>query len=166
MQTDAQGEYYTDINLELNKRLSRNWWLNAMLMYQTVNLTVIEGEGGLMRAGIAVLEARVRVNPNISMRGELQYLYSPHFEGQYLFALYELSLYHCLMISGEYMYNIGHAPEASNDHFYTASATYTHDAHRLQLGYTKTKDGFNCSGGICRYMPRHQGLALSYTFNW
>lgn len=166
MNTDARGEYYTDINLELNKRLSSNWWLNAMLMYQTVNLTVIEGEGGLMRAGIAVVEARVRVNPNISMRGELQYLYSPHFEGQYLFALYELSLYHCLMISGEYMYNIGHAPEASNDHFYTASATYIHDAHRLQLGYTKTKDGFNCSGGICRYMPRHQGLTLSYTFNW
>ena len=164
--TAAEGEYYTDINLELNKRLSKNWWLNAMLMYQTVNLTVVEGEGGLMRAGIAVVEARVRVNDNISMRGELQYLYTPHHEGQYLFALYELSLYRCLMLSGEYMYNIGHAPSASKDHFFTAAATYTNGAHRLQLGYTKTKEGFNCTGGVCRYVPRQQGLCVSYSFTW
>ena len=164
--TAAEGEYYTDINLELNKRLSKNWWLNAMLMYQTVNHTVVEGKGGLMRAGIAVVEARVRVNDNISMRAELQYLYTPHYEGQYLFALYELSLYRCLMLSGEYMYNIGHAPSASKDHFFTAAATYTNGAHRLQLGYTKTKDGFNCTGGVCRYVPRQQGLCVSYLFTW
>ncbi|MBQ7258980.1 MAG: hypothetical protein IJS57_03435 [Paludibacteraceae bacterium] len=164
--TAAEGEYYTDINLELNKRLSKNWWFNAMLMYQTVNHTVVEGKGGLMRAGIAVVEARVRVNDNISMRGELQYLYTPHNEGQYLFALYELSLYRCLMLSGEYMYNIGHAPSASKDHFFTAAATYTNGAHRLQLGYTKTKEGFNCTGGVCRYVPRQQGLCVSYSFTW
>ena len=137
-----------------------------MLMYQTVNHTVVEGKGGLMRAGIAVVEARVRVNDNISMRAELQYLYTPHYEGQYLFALYELSLYRCLMLSGEYMYNIGHAPSASKDHFFTAAATYTNGAHRLQLGYTKTKDGFNCTGGVCRYVPRQQGLCVSYLFTW
>ena len=164
--TAEEGEYYTDINLELNKRLSKNWWFNAMLMYQTVNHTVVEGKGGLMRAGIAVVEARVRVNDNISMRGELQYLYTPHHEGQYLFALYELSLYRCLMLSGEYMYNIGHAPSASNDHFFTAAATYTNGAHRLQLGYTKTKEGFNCTGGVCRYVPLQQGLCVSYSFTW
>lgn len=164
--TATEGENYTDINLELNKRLSKNWWLNAMLMYQTVNHTVIRGEGGIKRAGIAVLESRVRVNDNISMRAELQYLYTPHWEGQYIFALYELSLYHCLMLSGQYMYNIGHAPEASYDHFYTFSATYTNGAHRLQLGYTKTKDGFNCAGGVCRYVPKQQGITLNYSFNW
>ena len=164
--TAEEGEYYTDINLELNKRLSKNWWFNAMLMYQTVNHTVVEGKGGLMRAGIAVVEARVRVNDNISMRGELQYLYTPHHEGQYLFALYELSLYRCLMLSGEYMYNIGHAPSASKDHFFTAAATYTNGAHRLQLGYTKTKEGFNCTGGVCRYVPLQQGLCVSYSFTW
>ena len=24
-----EGEYYTDVNLELNKRISKRWWLNA-----------------------------------------------------------------------------------------------------------------------------------------
>lgn len=162
----TNGEYYTDINIELDKRLTSNWWLNAMLMYQMVNLSVIEGEGGLMRSGIAVLESRVKANKHISVRSELQYLYTPHFEGQWIFALCEISLWQHVMISGEYMYNIGYAPMATNKHYYTFAAAYTHGAHRVQLGYTKTKEGFNCSGGVCRFVPQQEGMIVSYTFNW
>lgn len=161
-----EGEYYTDIHLELNKRISKRWWLNAMLMYQAANVNVLEGEGGFMRAGIAVLEPRFHLNNNVTMRAELQYLYTPDFEGQYIFALYELSLFQCFALSGEWMYNIGHGPFANNDHYYSFSATYTNGAHRLQLGYTKTKEGFNCAGGVCRYVPKQQGITLNYSFNW
>ncbi|MBQ7632044.1 MAG: hypothetical protein IJS82_04725 [Paludibacteraceae bacterium] len=164
--TTSDGEYYTDVNLELNKRLTKRWWLNAMLMYQTYNRTIIEGEGGLVRSGIAVVETRFRVTNNVSMRGELQYLYSPHYQGQWLFALYEVSLYNCVTLSGQYMYNIGLAPDATNEHFYTFTATYTHGAHRLMGGYTKTREGFNCSGGVCRYVPKQQGVTLTYQFTW
>jgi hypothetical protein len=162
----AAGEYYTDVHLMLEKRLSERWWLNAMLMYQASNLDVIEGEGGMVRCGIGVLDARFHVNDHVAMRGELQYLYTPHFEGQWIFALYELELYQSLTLSGEWLYNIGHAPDAVNEHFYTAQATYTHGAHRLSLGYTKTREGMHCSGGICRYVPRQQGLTLNYDFNF
>ena len=164
--TRPEGEYYTDVNIELNKRLSKKWWLNAMLMYQTCNQTVVEGEGGLIRSGIAVVDARVHVNNNVSMHGEVQYLYSPHFEGQWVMALYELSLYHHVTLSGEWQYNIGGGPAANNEHFYTATVTYTHNAHRLMAGYTKTQEGFNCSGGVCRYIPRQEGVCLSYNFTW
>lgn len=161
-----EGEYYTDINIQLNKHISKNWWLNAMLMYQAANLTVLEGKGGITRAGIAVVDARVRINDKVSMRGELQYLYSPHGEGQWFFALYELSLWQSLTLSGQWMYNIGHAPDATHEHFYTFAATYTHDAHRVSAGYTKTKDGYNCTGGICRYVPKQEGICVSYAFTW
>ena len=164
--TGSEGEYYTDVNLELNKRISKRWWLNAMLMYQTYNRSIVEGHGGLVRSGIAVVDARVRVNNKVAMRGEVQYLYSPHYQGQWLFALYELSLYNCVTISGEWMYNIGHAPEATNEHYYTGLVTYTNGAHRLTAGYTKTREGFNCSGGVCRYVPRQEGVSLSYHFTW
>ena len=107
-----------------------------------------------------------QVNSNVSMRGELQYLYTPHFDGQWLFALYELTLYRCLTLSADWLYNIGHAPEATNEHFYSFSATYTNGAHRLSLGYTKTREGFHCAGGVCRFIPRQQGLTLSYNFSW
>ena len=165
MQTSKEGEYYTDVHVELNKRLSKNWWLNAMLMYQTYNRS-IEGEYGLVRSGIAVLDARVQINNNVSMRGELQYLYTPHYTGQWVFALYELSLYHHWTLSGQWMYNIGGTSEATNEHFYTAGLTFNYNAHRAMLGYTKTRDGYNCSGGVCRYVPKMEGVCVSYSFTW
>lgn len=160
------GEAYTDVNIELNKHVTKNWWLNAMLMYQAYNQLIVEGHGGLNRNGIAVLDTRVRVHDNVSMRGELQYLYSPHHEGQWIFALYELTLYHHWTLSGQWMYNIGHAHDATNKHYYTAGLTFTYGAHRANLGYTKTREGFNCSGGICRYVPQMEGICVSYSFTW
>ncbi len=164
--TKTDGEYYTDINVELNKHITKNWWLNAMVMYQTYNRHIVEGKGGLVRSSIIVVDSRVRINKNVSMRGELQYLYSPHYQGQWIFALYELSLYQCVTLSGQYMYNIGFAPEAMNEHFYTAMVTYTKGAHQLTAGYTKTREGFNCSGGVCRYVPKQEGVSMSYHFTW
>jgi hypothetical protein len=46
------------------------------------------------------------------------------------------------------------------------AATYTHGAHRVMAGYTKTREGFNCSGGVCRYVPKQEGVTLTYNFTW
>jgi hypothetical protein len=137
-----------------------------MLMYQAYNQQAVEGHGGMIRSGIAVVDARVQMTPDVSLRGELQYLYSPHHEGQWCFALCELNLFHHWTLSGQWMYNIGFAPDATNEHYYTAGLTFTYGAHRANIGYTKTREGFNCSGGICRYIPRMEGIVLSYAFTW
>ena len=158
--------YYTDINLELNKKLTKDWYIGAMAMYQTYNKQAIEGHGDLIHAGIGVIEAKYAVNKKVQMRAELQYLYTKQDEGQWVAALYELSLWRQLVLSGQWMYNIGYAHKATNEHYYTFAATYTHGAHRVMAGYTKTREGFNCSGGICRYVPKQEGISLTYNFTW
>lgn len=158
--------YYTDINLELNKKLTKEWYIGAMLMYQTYNKNVVEGHGDLVRAGIGVVEAKYAMNKNIQMRGELQYMFTKQDEGQWIAALYELSLWRKWVVSGQWMYNIGGAHESTNEHYYTIGGTYTHGAHRVMASYTKTREGFNCSGGVCRYVPKQEGVALSYSFTW
>ena len=157
--------YYTDVNLELNKKINKEWYIGAMAMYQTYNKRII-GKNGIVRSGIGVVEAKYAMNKKVQMRAELQYLYSKQYEGQWVAALYELSLWRQLVLSGQWMYNIGHAPDATNGHYYTVAATYTHGAHRLMAGYTKTRAGFNCSGGVCRYVPEQQGVTLTYNFTW
>ena len=157
--------YYTDVNLELNKKINKQWYIGAMAMYQTYNKRII-GKSGIARSGIGVVEAKYAMNKKVQMRAELQYLYSRQYEGQWIAALYELSLWRQLVLSGQWMYNIGHAPDATNGHYYTVAATYTHGAHRLMAGYTKTRAGFNCSGGVCRYVPEQQGVTLTYNFTW
>ncbi len=158
--------YYTDVNLELNKKLTKQWTIGALAMYQTYNKRVVEGHGDLVHAGIGVVEAKYALNKKVQMRGELQYLYTKQDEGQWVAALYELSLWRQLVLSGQWMYNIGYAHEATNEHYYTVAATYTHGAHRVMAGYTKTREGFNCSGGVCRYVPKQQGITLTYNFTW
>ena len=158
--------YYTDINLELNKKLTKEWYIGAMAMYQTYNKRAIEGKGDLIRGGIGVVEAKWAVNKKIQMRAEAQYLYTKQDQGQWVAALYELSLFRQLVLSGQWMYNIGYTHEATNEHYYTIAATYTYGAHRVMAGYTKTREGFNCSGGVCRYVPRQEGVSLTYNFTW
>lgn len=160
------GSYYSDVNIELNKKLTKHWWLNAMLMYQSCNLTVVQGEGGMMRAGIAVLESKVQITPNVVLRNELQYLYSRDDAGQWISALCELNLWHQLTLSGEWEYNIGGTAAATREHYYSAMVTYTRDAHRLAIGYAKDSDGFNCAGGVCRYEPEQEGVKISYEYTW
>ena len=161
----TEEPYYTDVNIELNKKINKEWYIGAMAMYQTYNKRII-GKNGIMRSGIGVVEAKYAMNKKVQMRAELQYLYSKQYEGQWVAALYELSLWRQLVLSGQWMYNIGHAPDATNGHYYTVATTYTHGAHRVMAGYTKTRAGFNCSGGVCRYVPEQQGITLTYNFTW
>ena len=51
-------------------------------------------------------------------------------------------------------------------HYYMVSGTFTHKAHRLQVGYGKTRAGYNCSGGVCRLVPASKGVQLSYNYNF
>ena len=165
----SEAPYYTDVNLELNKKINKQWYIGAMAMYQTYNKNYVKEniDGTLLRAGIGVIEAKYALNKNIQMRGELHYMYTKQDLGQWVAALYELSLFRQLVLSGQWMYNIGYGKDNADDkHYYTFAATYTHGAHRLMAGYTKTRDGFNCSGGVCRYVPKQEGVSLTYNFTW
>ena len=165
----SEAPYYTDVNLELNKKLTRQWYIGAMLMYQTYNKNYVKEkiDGTLLHAGIGVVEAKYALNKNVQMRAEVQYMYTKQDEGQWFAALYELSLWRKLVLSGQWMYNIGYGKETTEEkNYYTFAATYTHGAHRVMAGYTKTRAGFNCSGGVCRYVPKQEGISLTYNFTW
>lgn len=152
--------YYTDVNLELNKKVSKDWYINALVMYEAYNQSKIESHGEMVHAGIGVVDVKWNTSKNVSMRAELQYLFTKQAEGHWLYGLYELSLWHQLMLSVSDMYNIGGV------HYYNAGATYMNGAHRLQLSYGRTRAGYNCSGGVCRYVPAQKGFAVTYNFSW
>ena len=163
---EGDEPYYTDINIEFHKRVHRNWTVNAMLMYQAYNQFVCEGHGPVIRSGIAVADVKWVVNSNIQMRAELQYLFSKEDKGQWLFALYELSLYKKLMLTASNNSNLGGTDIASRQNYWSVMAVVTHKSHRLSVGYERAVSGYNCAGGVCRYVPAHKGVVLSYNFTW
>jgi hypothetical protein len=154
--------YYQDINVQMEKKLTKQFHLNLMYMNQQYNKTVIEGEGGTIRANIAVAEGKYQFDSRFTLRGELQYLATKQDQGDWAYGLLELSVLPYFMFTVSDMWNCGD----TGLHYYMGSATFNYKAHRLMLGYGRTRAGFNCSGGVCRYVPASKGAQLSYQFNF
>ncbi len=154
--------YYQDLNFQVDKRLSRSFVLHLMYMNQFYNKTIVEGEGGMVHSDIYVAEGKYRFNKRYTLRGELQYLNTAEDEGDWMFGLLELSVSPHWMLTLSDMYNSGE----SHIHYYQGYVTFNTGAHRLQLGYGRTRAGYNCSGGVCRWVPASKGFSISYNYNF
>ena len=154
--------YYQDIDVQLEKRLCKDTKLNLMYMNQRYNQTLFEGHGGMLRSHIFVADVKQKLAPKTTLRVEGQYLSSKDGDKDWAFGLAELSLAPHWMLTVSDLYNVGN----THVHYYQGYVTYSGGAHRLQLGYGRTRAGFNCSGGVCRYIPATKGLTLSYNYNF
>ena len=180
-----QGDekYYQDINVQIEKKLTKDFKLNLMYMNQFFNRAVVEKEGGKIQSDIAVVEAKYRFNKRLTLRGEAQYLHTrkgkdlDRDQGDWWFGLLELSVLPHFMFTisdqyngAEHHYNSDGSIDTSKgthkEHYLNGSVTFTHGAHRLQAGYGKTRAGYNCSGGVCRWIPASKGVTVSYNYNF
>ncbi len=158
----GKATYYQDLNVQMEKKLSSDMKLTLMYMNQYYNKTVVEGEGGMVHSDIFVAEGKYRFNSKYTLRAELQYLTTDDDQGDWAFALAELSVLPHWMFTVSDEYNCGE----TGLHYYQLYATYNYSSHRLQLGYGRTRAGYNCSGGVCRYVPASKGFTLSYNYNF
>ncbi|MDE6438417.1 MAG: hypothetical protein K2L62_02055, partial [Muribaculaceae bacterium] len=155
-------QYYRDANVQIEKRLTRSFQLTFMYMNQFYNQTVIEGHGGEVNTNIFVLDGKYKFDNRFTLRGELQYLATRQDKKDWAYGLLELSVQPYLMISVSDMWNCG----GDGTHYYMAGITGNYRANRLMLSYGRTRAGFNCSGGVCRYVPASRGFQIGYTYNF
>lgn len=158
----GDATYYQDLNVQLSRKFSKAFKLNLMYMNQRYNKTVIEGEGGMIHSDIYVADGKYQFAPKTTLRAEAQYLCTRQDQGDWAFGLLELSLVPHWMFTVSDMWNCGGA----ETHYYQSSVTFNTGAHRLQLGYGRTRAGYNCSGGVCRWIPASKGFTLSYNYNF
>lgn len=161
-------EYYLDAHLEFNKKFTKNFKMIAMYMYQRYNQEVIRGHGEFLQAHTIVTDFHIKCHKNVNMRIEAQYQYTTQSKedydaygqdyGQSVFGLVELSLFRDFMIEASDHYYF-----RSNINYYNVTFAYTHGAHRVQLAYVRSKEGYNCSGGVCRQIPAQRGLTVGYS---
>lgn len=170
--------YYQDVNVQLDKKLTKQFKLNFMYAYQRYNQQVVEGHGvDAIKSHIFVAEGKYQFSPKVTLRGEAQYLHTRQDQKDWWFGLLELSVLPNFMFTISDQFN-AHVPMHNADgsaiqggktnkvHYLMGSVTFTHGAHRLQVGYGKTRAGYNCSGGVCRFVPASKGLTASYSFNF
>ncbi|MBQ7510372.1 MAG: hypothetical protein IJT53_05655 [Prevotella sp.] len=164
--------YYQDLDITISRKLSKQFKLNLMYMNQRYNISQIQQHvGGIVHSDIFVADGMYQLSPKTRLRVETQYLSTKQDEGDWLFALAELSLAPHWMVTVSDMWNCGDSDPTMHEqnthyHYYQALLTYNVGAHRLQAGYGRTREGINCSGGVCRVIPAQKGFTLSYNYNF
>ena len=162
-------KYYQEFSVDLEKKISKTFKLNLKYLHQQYNKTVVEGEGGMIKANIAIAEGKWNINRKLAVRAEAQYLHTEKDQKDWWFGLIEFSMLPHFMFTLSDQYN-AHVIDASGNenkvHYYQALVTFTQKSHRLCVGYGKTRAGYNCSGGVCRYVPAQKGVTASYTYNF
>jgi len=158
--------YYQDINLTMEKKLNKQWKLTAMYMYQMYNQEIIEGHannGKIVKSHIVVGDASWTVNKNFALRMEGQYLNTKQDQGDWAYIGLEASLYKHWMLSFADQYNTG-LNGGTDTHYFNCAVVWTLGSSRVQLGYGRTREGLNCTGGVCRKVPAQRGLTLSWNY--
>ena len=153
---------YQDFNVQLSRRLSKDIRLFVMYMNQRCNMTVVEGSGGMVNSDIVVADFKYQLLPKMILRGEMQYLFTDDDKGDWAFGLMEMSFAPHWMITLSDQYNAGE----TKIHYYFWQVSYSKGSHRMQAGYGRMREGYNCSGGVCRYVPASKGLLLSYNYSF
>ena len=163
----GDSRYYQDFNVQIEKKITKAFKLNLMYMNQFYNKTIVEGHGGMLHNNIYVAEGKYQFNNKFTLRAEAQYLdmtsgqNNEEGDCDCVFGLLELSVLPYLMFTVSDEYSIG-----DEIHYYNGSVTFAKGAHRLQVGYARTRAGMNCSGGVCRWVPATKGVTMSYNFNF
>lgn len=154
--------YYLDANVQMEKKITSKFNLTAMYMFQRYNQGVLEGHGGMVTAHIAVVDAKYKFNHKLTLRGELQYLATKQDKKDWAYGLLELSVQPYLMFTVSDTWNCG----GDGTHYYMASITGNYRSNRLMIGYGRTREGIDCSGGVCRNVPASRGFQIAYTYNF
>ena len=160
--------YYTDLSLEVAKKLSSSTKLTCTYGYQIFN-PIVEGHGGdLHHNHVVVADLTWKVSKKNVLRFEAEWMgsdskYSRDVDdkrcGDWIMGLVEYNFTSAwfVSVSDQYAYRDGIG------NYYNVSVGYNHGATRIQLGYGKQREGLLCIGGVCRQVPASNGLTFSLT---
>ena len=152
---------YRDLNIDLERTWSRKFKTTLFVSIQESSPT--HGNRKATNAqNVFVLEGLNKFSRAVSLRWELQYLYSQELTKDWMAALLELGIAPSWSITLSDMYNHGDTKE----HYWNASVAYSYKSLRAMLGYGRHREGMFCSGGVCRWQPEYKGasLALQWSF--
>ncbi len=158
-------ENYHDFNIQIERKLCKNFNLSFLYMNQMYNQAIVEGHGERVKSNIFVLDGNWKISRKYNLRAEVQYLTTRQDLRDWVYGLVEFTWNPWLMFSISDMWNCGN-PNGEKTHYYMAGVTGTYKANRLMLSYGRTKAGFNCSGGVCRWVPASRGFQVNYTYNF
>ena len=146
---------YRDINIDLERRWSRSLKTTMFVSIQENSPT--HGNRKATNAqNVFVFDALYRFSGTTALRMELQYLYSQELTRDWIAALAELTVAPHWSVTLSDMYNHG----STGDHYFSVAAAYSLNSFNIAFTAGRSREGFVCSGGVCRWQPAFSGIGL------
>ena len=162
--------YYSDLNIEVQKKLSDKWKMNLMYIHMDYDRDQILGlQGyGIIKVNAAIADFSYQINSTHSLRMEAQFMKADQVTnhtskdfGDWVMLMleYNISPHWSFVVSDEYNYN--NSDLSRRLHYYSGMIVYVIESTRISFSYGRMREGLNCAGGICRPIPAMNGFFLS-----
>jgi hypothetical protein len=148
---------FSDFTFEVQKKFSPGFKLNLSYINQVYNKGEVEGGDKVIASQIGVLETLVRITDNIWLKTEVSELIPSKNENYWTYLLAEISFAPKWTFMAADM--IDHADQAI--HYYNFGMSFTQKATRFSVNWGRNREGLQCAGGLCRYVPAYSGFGLS-----
>ena len=142
---------FRDFSFDVERQWTKKFKMLLMYSYQKY--------GNQRLQNIFVADLLYKFTDRLSTRLELQYLSTRQDEKDWMAVLAEVNFAPNWSVFASDMYNHG----SSLTHYYNFGVSYSKSRTRVALGYGRYKDGYICSGGVCRRIPAYTGANLTIT---
>lgn len=149
---------FRDFSVDVEKQWTKEFKMNLLYSMQEYSPSYGATKATNL-SNIFVADLLYKFTPDFSTRLELQYLTSQENEKDWMAALLEVNFAPSWSIYGSDMYNHGD----TKVHYYNVGVSYAKSRTRIALSYGRNKEGYVCSGGVCRLIQAYTGANLSIT---
>lgn len=154
------AKLFREVGIELERKWGRK--VKTILSYINQNESefVLEGYGDRMiNSNIIIGDVLYKVTPKNSLRMELQHMWTNTQDDKaWLFVLVECGLAPGWMIFGSDLCNYN--TQLKPTHYYNAGVSFSRSFFRGSVSYGRNRAGYQCVGGICRYVPDYTGMNM------
>ena len=152
---------YRDLNVDIKRKWNKRFKTTLFMSLQECSPT--HGNRNATECqNVFVAEGQYLFDGGVSLRAELQYLYSEEREKDWMAGLAEILIAPHWSFSVSDMYNHG----STRQHYWNVFASWASGQFKAILGYGRNHEGMVCSGGVCRWQPEYKGafLRIQYAF--
>ena len=149
---------FRDLSIDMEKQWTKQFKSVLMWSMQEYNPSYGANKSTYLQ-NIIVADLIYKYTDSFSTRLELQYLITHEDKKDWMAALLEVNFAPSWSIYVSDMFNHG----LTKLHYYNGGVSYTKSRTRVALGYGRFKDGYICSGGVCRTVPAYTGFNLTVT---
>ncbi len=153
----ASQRLFQDLTLDVERWFGKDVKMILFYSWQNINAASLGKENEYWDSHTVVADVTYKITRKQSLRLELQHLYTEQDHKSWAAALLEYNIAPRWSITVQDMWNYGE----SKRHYFNGSVSYSYSKVRAALNFGRFKEGYLCSGGVCRMTPAYTGANLS-----